>query len=79
MPLTGSETVLKAAMRAAVLAADCGAVDGPALTGLVGAIVDTLIPHLVANTVVLPTGAPLPLTAPPGIVGGPVTGAGVLS
>ena len=78
MPLTGTEPVLKAAMRAAILAADCGAVDGPALTGLVGAIVDTLLPHLVANIVVSPAGAPVPLTAPPGIVGGPVTGTGAI-
>jgi len=79
MPLLGSEATLKTAMRAAILAANCGAVDGPALTGLVGAIVDTLIPHITMNAVVSPAGAPLPLTAPPGTAGGPVLGAGVLT
>lgn len=79
MALTGSEAALKTAMRAAILAGGCNAVDGPELTGLVGAIVDTLIAHIVANAVVSPAGTPLPLTAPPGTAGGPVTGAGVLT
>jgi hypothetical protein len=79
MPLTGSEASLKTSMRAAILAANCGAVDGPALTGLVGAIVDTLLPHIVLNAVVSPAGAPLPLTAPPGTAGGPVLGVGSIT
>jgi hypothetical protein len=79
MPLTGSEAALKTAMRAAILAGNCNAVDGPELTGLVGAIVDTLIAHIVANAVVSPVGMPLPLTAPPGVAGGPVTGVGTIT
>lgn len=57
MPLTGSETVLSAALRAAILAEpDAGAVDGDALTALCDAIAAAVIPHIIANAVVNTTG-----------------------
>ena len=72
MPLTGTESVYSAALRAALLAdaANTKAVDGPALTALCNAIANTIIPHLVANVQVNSLG----LIAPPGAGGGPVTG-----
>ena len=69
----------KAALRAAILSADCGAIDGDALTNLVAAIVDTLFAHIVTNATVSPVGLPVPLTAPPGIAGGPVLGVGSIT
>jgi len=57
MPLTGSESVLSAAIEAALLAEpDAGAVPGDELTALCNAIAAALIPHLIANTVVTTAG-----------------------
>lgn len=53
MPLTGSEAVYTASLRAALLAEpDAMAVDGPALTALCRAISTTIIPHIIANGLV---------------------------
>lgn len=75
MPLTGSESTLSAALRAAILAEpDIGANDDVPLTKLCDAIAATVLAHLVAQpATVLPT----LLVAPPG--GGPVTGTGSLT
>lgn len=71
MPLTGSDAVLSAALRVAMLAdPDIGAVDDSGLTAMCDAIASTLLAHVTANATVLPT----LLVAPPG--GGPVTGTG---
>lgn len=57
MPLTGSASVLSAAMRAAMLATPAiGAVDGAPLTALCDAIATTVLAHIVANAVVAGTG-----------------------
>jgi hypothetical protein len=61
-------------MRAAILATPAvGAVDGPALTGLCDAIASSVVTHVVAAAVVVPT----LMVAPTG--GGPVTGTGVVT
>lgn len=73
MPLTGSSDALSTTLRAAILGANCGAVDGAALTGLCNAISTTVVAHIVANALVMP----LLLVAPPG--GGPVTGTGTVT
>lgn len=61
MPLTGSETVLSAALRAAILAESYpegfAPVDDPALTALCNAIAAAVIPHITANAVVTCAGA----------------------
>jgi hypothetical protein len=89
MPLTGSEATLKTAASAAAKAALVGKtwtdghiVDNPALQILADAIgeaVATAVAHIVNNATVLPLGSPVPLTAPPGTTGGPVTGVGSIS
>jgi hypothetical protein len=75
MPLTGSSATLKTALRAALLAADCGVGDNAALTRMCDAIATTVLDHIVSNAVVNSLG----LIAPPGTAGGPVTGATTLS
>lgn len=75
MPLTGSATVLQDSLRAALLSANCGAVDGAALTAMCNAIATTVVSHITANAVVTPTA----LLAPPGTAGGPVTGTGTIT
>lgn len=89
MPLTGSEATLKTAASAAAKAALVGKtwtdghiVDNPALQILADAIgeaVAAVVPHITTNAVVSPDGLPLPLTAPPGTAGGPVTGVGTIT
>lgn len=59
---------LGAAIKTKLLAAACGAVDGPALTGLSNAIADAVVAELKDNATVVPT----TLVAGPN----PVTGAG---
>ncbi len=57
MPLTGSESVLSAAMRAALLANPAtGALDNAALTATCNAIASTVLAHIVENAVVNTTG-----------------------
>lgn len=55
-------------MRTLILGANCGAVDGPALTGLCTAIATAVYTEIATNATV-PAGS---LLAPPS--GGPVTG-----
>lgn len=72
MPLTGTESVYSAALKAALLAnPNAAAVNNAALTALCDCIAQTIIPHIVANVLVNSLG----LIAPPGAGGGPVTGA----
>lgn len=61
-------TRLASNMRTLILSAGCGAVDGPALTGLCTALATAIVFEIVTNATV-PAGA---LLAPPS--GGPVTG-----
>ncbi len=57
MPLTGSDSVLAAAIKSTLLAdPDAGAVDNEALTALASALASTLLAHIVANAVVNTTG-----------------------
>ncbi len=57
MPLTGSASVLKAAMKAAILAEpSIGAINGTALDKLCDAIATTVLTHITANAVVATTG-----------------------
>jgi hypothetical protein len=91
MPLTGSEATLASAASAAAKAALVGKtwndgdghiVDGPALQILADAIgeaVSKVVAHITTNAIVSPVGLPLPLTAPPGVAGGPVTGVGSIT
>jgi hypothetical protein len=89
MPLTGTESAAKATASAAAKAALVGKtwtdghiVDNPALQILADAIgeaVASLIPHITTNATVSPIGLPVPLTAPPGVAGGPVTGVGTIT
>lgn len=78
MPLTGTDSVLGTAMRAALLANPAtGVVDNAALTAFCNTLATTILAHLIANG----TGAVNPggtMLAPPGITGGPVTGLGNL-
>lgn len=65
---TGLASEIKAA-----LVANCpSAVDNGDLNGLAYAIASTVVAHIKANAVVMPTA----LVAPPGAAGGPVTGVG---
>jgi hypothetical protein len=61
-------TRLATTMRTAILSANCGAVDGPALTGLCNALATSIVTEILTHAVV-PAGL---LAAPPS--GGPVTG-----
>jgi hypothetical protein len=55
MPLTGSSSVLSAALRAAMLAdPDIGAVDDVGLTAMCDAIASTVLAHIIANAVIPP-------------------------
>ena len=47
-----SSATLSTAMRAALLAADCGVTDCEALTGMCDAIAQTVVAHIAANAVV---------------------------
>lgn len=90
MPLTGTESVLSAAVSAEVrakLIANAGGgehpwiLDNAALTVLCNAIgdgVSKVVAHFVSNAIVSPVGTPVPLTAPPGTAGGLVSGTGAL-
>jgi hypothetical protein len=74
MPLTGSNAVLSAALRAGLLGnGDSLAVDNAALTALCDVIAEQVLAHIVANAVLV-----VPATgilAPSGAAGGPCTGA----
>lgn len=61
MPLTGTESVLSAAIRAALLSdPETGAVDDSPLTAFCDKLAAALIPHLVANiTLVVAAGIPV--------------------
>lgn len=57
MPLTGSDSVLSAALRSALLAnPDAAAVNNAALTALCDTLASVLLSHIVANAVVNGTG-----------------------
>lgn len=57
MPLTGSESVLTAALRAGMLGKPAlEAIDDEGLTALCEVLAEVVIPHLVANIVVNTTG-----------------------
>lgn len=73
MPLTGSDSVLAAALKAELLKPGSGAVDNAALTALCNAIASTVIAHVVAHALVMPTA--LLSTAP----GSPVAGTGTIT
>lgn len=88
--LTGTESVLASAVSAEVkakLKEKAGGeggwiLDNQALTDLcdsIGAGVAKVIAHFTNNAIVSPGGLPVPLTAPPGTAGGPVSGTGVLT
>lgn len=64
MPLTGSDAVFSAALRAAMLAnPDIGAVDDVGLTAMCDAIAQTTLAHLLANGVlVVDAGIPVATT-----------------
>lgn len=73
MPLSGSDAVLSSALRAALLGAGAGWLDNAALTKTCDAIAQTLLAHVTANALVnVPA---LGIVAPPGVAGGPCTGA----
>lgn len=75
MPLGGSAPALSSALRAALLGANAGFLDNAALTGMCDAIADAVLNHVVANALVnVPA---LGIVAPPGVAGGPCTGAAV--
>lgn len=77
MPLLASR--LSASIKSKLLAdGDSAAVDNAALTALCTAVAEAVVEELVANATVLPVGLPLPLTAPPGVAGGPVSGTGTI-
>lgn len=64
MPLTGSESLFKATAKAALLAQDPPIVeDGPALDSLLDAIA-LIIPHIIANAVVVTVGSATTQTGP---------------
>lgn len=62
---------LGAAIKTKLLAANCGAVDGPALTGMANAIAAAVVEELTTNATVLPAA----MVAGPN----PVTGTGTVS
>lgn len=75
MPLSGSDAVLSAALRSALLSSDGGWLDNAALTKMCDALAQTLIAHITANALVnVPA---LGIVAPPGVAGGPCTGAAI--
>ncbi len=76
MPLTGTDSVLSAALRVALLAnPDSKAVDGPALTALCDEIASTVLAHIVANAAVTGTCTVATTgTASAQAGGGPITG-----
>jgi hypothetical protein len=78
MPLTGSASVLSAALKSARLAAnpDAEVVDNAALTADCDAIATTVIAHIIANAVVTPG---ITLIAPGGLTPAPVTGVGTIT
>ncbi len=68
-----SASTLATLMRSKLLAdASTQAQDNAALTAMCDAIAEAVVEHVVAAGVVLPTA----LLAPPGTLGGPVTGTG---
>jgi hypothetical protein len=80
MPLTGSDSVYSAALRAAMLAdPDIGAIDDVGLTALCDAIAATTLAHLIANGVlIVASGIPVATTgtavAQTGVTTAPGTG-----
>lgn len=75
MPLAGSDAVLSAALRAALLGTGAGWLDNDALTKMCDAMAQTILAHIVANALVnVPA---LGIVAPPGVAGGPCTGAAI--
>jgi hypothetical protein len=68
-------TRLSTNMRAAILAAGCGAVDGAPLTALCNAIAASIVTEIIGHATVPALG----LVSPPGTVGGPVTGSAVVT
>lgn len=72
MPLTGTDAVLTAAIKAKLLA-DANVVDNASLDTLCSSIAEAVLAHIVANATVIPT----LLVAPP--LGGPVTGTGTIT
>jgi LytS/YehU family sensor histidine kinase len=75
MPLGPSAPALSSALRAALLSSDAGWLDNAALTSTCDAIANTVLSHIVANALVnVPA---LGIVAPPGVAGGPCTGAAV--
>jgi hypothetical protein len=71
MPLNAA--TLKTELRAAILGADCGAVDGDALTNLCEAIATTVVAHVTTNATVA-FASVVTVIAPPGAAGGPCAG-----
>lgn len=70
-----SSSRLASSIRSKLLANPAsGALDNAALTAFCNAIAEAVVSEFTTNAVVSPTGAPVPLTAPP--TGGPVTGTG---
>ncbi len=65
-------SVIGTQLRVAMLAADCGATDNPALTSFCDTFADWLVTTLTTQTTLVPV-----LVAPP--TGGPVTGTVVIT
>jgi len=79
MPLTGSDSVLSAALRAAMLAnPDIGAIDDVGLTAMCDAIASTVLAHIVANALI-PAGILVATTGTAAAQTGATTSTGVIT